>query len=60
MTYNEIIEIVKKGKTGMLPNFKGYFKWDFSKDKMLFYNEDYVCLAERLNIQKRNDFYYII
>ena len=31
MTYNEIEKILKQGKIGMLPNYKGYFHWDYGK-----------------------------
>ena len=36
MTYNELYNIVKKGKVGLLPNFKGYFKWDYADNDMIF------------------------
>lgn len=60
MTYKELEEAVKTGKIGLLPNFKGYFKWNYAKNKMFFYNEDYIIPADKLDIQKRDDFYFII
>lgn len=60
MTYSEILEIAKKGKTVMLPNFIGYFKWDFGNKILVFTNGDYKCFAEELDITNRQDFYYII
>lgn len=60
MTYSEITEIAKQGKLGKLPNFIGYFKWDFGSNSLIFYNGDYRCPAESLDVLNRNDFYYII
>lgn len=60
MTYSEILEIAKQGKTAMLPNFIGYFKWDFGNKVLIFTNGDYKCLAEELDIKNRQDFFYII
>lgn len=60
MTYKESIEKAKQGKTLMLPNFIGYFKWDYNTSSLIFQNQDYECLADTLNIQNRNDFYYIL
>lgn len=60
MNYNEAIKIAKSGKTLMLPNFIGYFKWDFGNANLVFFNGDYKCLAEQLDIKNRQDFYYII
>ena len=60
MTYKESIEKAKQGKTLMLPNFIGYFKWDYGTNSLIFQNKDYKCLADTLNIQNRNDFYYIL
>jgi hypothetical protein len=31
MTLEEVIPYIKKGHWGMLPNYKGYFKWDYYK-----------------------------
>lgn len=60
MTYSEILEIAKQGKTAMLPNFTGYFNWDFGNKTLIFKNGDYKCLAEELDIKNRQDFFYII
>lgn len=60
MTYSKITEIAKQGKLCKLPNFIGYFKWDYSNNSFVFYNEDYKCLADTLDVQNRQDFYYII
>lgn len=60
MTYSEICKIASKGYTCMLPNFTGYFKWDYYLKDLIFQNKDYKCRAKNLNIQDRTDFYYII
>lgn len=59
MNIQEIEYLVKRGKVGMLPNYKGYFKWDYAKDCMYMQNGDY----RKYNLDeesKRTDFYYII
>ena len=60
MTYNEAIKIAKSGKTLILPNFIGYFKWDFGNRVLVFTNGDYRCNADDLNVKNRTDWYYII
>lgn len=60
MTYDEMLKVTRKGKLGKLPNFIGYFKWDFGSKALIFTNGDYKCLAEELDIKNRQDFYYII
>ena len=29
MTLEEVTPYIKRGHWGLLPNYKGYFKWDF-------------------------------
>lgn len=60
MMYKEMINIAKQGKTCKLPNFEGYFIWDYGMNELIFQNKDYKCLANSLDILDRNDFYYII
>lgn len=60
MTYNELCELAKQGKTGRLPNFIGYFNWSYSNNELMFHNGDFKCKAKDLNVQNRTDFYYII
>ncbi len=60
MTYTELCNKTKEGKLGKLPNFEGYFKWDYAINNLIFYNGDFQCNAKDLNIQDRTDFYYII
>ena len=60
MNDQESIKIAKQGKTIMLPNFIGYFKWNFGNNTLVFTNRDFKCEAEQLDIKNRQDFYYII
>lgn len=62
MTYQELYKLVRKGKTGMIPNWKGYIKWNYSKNQIYFVNGDYRIDQEELEnkIKDRNDLYYII
>ena len=36
MTYEQIIPIAKKGNIIKLPNWDGYFKWNYEFDKLEF------------------------
>jgi hypothetical protein len=36
MTYKELEPKLKEGHWGKLPNYNGYFKWNFSKDELYF------------------------
>lgn len=60
MTYNEICVLAKTGNLIKLPNFEGYFKWDYAINDLVFYNGSYKCRASDLDIKNRTDFYYII
>lgn len=64
MTYLEIKELCRKGKTGIIPDWKGYLEWDYNTDTLQFVNGDYVMTQDELennhNVTNRNDLYYII
>lgn len=60
MDYNGATLWAATGHTLMLPNFTGYFKWDWGAKKMIFINGDFRCNAEDLNVKDRTDWYYII
>ena len=60
MIYNEICIVAKEGKLIKLPNFVGYFKWDYAINDLIFYNGTFKCKASDLDIKNRIDFYYII
>lgn len=58
MTYEQIIPIAKKGSIIKLPNWDGYFKWNYAVDKLEFINNDYRSFD---NIDTlRTDYYYLI
>lgn len=58
MTYEEIIPIAKKGNIIKLPNWDGYFKWDYKTGRLQFINNEFKSFD---NIDKtRTDYYYII
>lgn len=58
MTYEQIISIAKKGNIIKLPNWDGYFKWNYKVDKLEFINNEYRSFN---NIDTtRTDYYYII
>lgn len=59
MTYNDAYKIAKEGKWMKLPNFEGYFRWDYFQDDFIFINDKYRCKAIDLDVQNRTDFYYI-
>lgn len=59
MTLDEVIPYIKEGHWGLLPNYKGYFKWDYCQQCVYMQNEDYK--KYNLTDEKlRTDFYYII
>ena len=35
MTYDEMLKVTRKGKLGKLPNFIGYFKWNFVENETI-------------------------
>jgi hypothetical protein len=42
MSYTEIYNLCKSGKTGIIPGWKGYIKYSYSNDELYFINEDYI------------------
>ena len=46
MDYNGATLWAATGHTLMLPNFTGYFKWDWGAKKMIFINGDFRCDAD--------------
>lgn len=60
MTYTDIIPIAKSGKLIALPNFQGFFKWNYNTNDVEFINKDYRCPAKQLDVLNRLDFYPII
>ena len=62
MTIQELKPIVKKGNQGIIPNWKGYIKYDYYLDQVYFSNNDYRLYEKDLidKLNNRNDLYYII
>ena len=62
MTLKEINPLIRRGKVGIIPSWKGYIKWNYALDKIQFTNNDYIMTQEELEdkIRNRNDLYYII
>ena len=63
MTYSEIISIIKTGKTAILPNWKGLFKWDYANKELYFVDGDYRLNQQQLidmGLKSRTDWYHII
>lgn len=63
MTYLEAVKYAKQGKLLLLPGWQGQFMWDYSNNKLIFKNGDYILNSEQLqqfNLDNRNDWYYII
>lgn len=58
MTYQEILEKAKKGKTCLLPNYKGYFNYNYGSGQLYFHNGDYYKGVDE-ELKKRNDWYFI-
>lgn len=55
MTYQEIKNICRKGKVGLVPGIKGYITWNYATDTLQFDGD--IRLSD---IENREDLYYII
>lgn len=62
MTLEELKPIIRKGKLGLIPKWKGYIKWDYVLEQMYFINDGYILTEQELKdkLKTRNDLYYII
>ena len=62
MNYQELKKVVQYGKTGMIPGWKGYIKWDYNLNELYFVNDNYRLSQNELEqkINNQNDLYYII
>ena len=59
MTLEEVTPYIIDGHWGLLPNYKGYFKWDFLNKCVYMQNGDYKKY-DLTDEKLRTDFYYII
>lgn len=60
MTFEQAILQAKQGKVLMLPNYIGYFKWNYSEQELYFQNRDYITSQIEEEVKKRTDWFYII
>lgn len=63
MDYNKATLHAATGRTLLLPGWRGYFYWDYSKKELNFRNGDYHLDNKQLRekgAMERTDWYYII
>ena len=62
MNIFELKEYLQEGKTGIIPGWIGYLKYNYGKNEIYFQNNDYIMNQKELidKIKNRNDLYYII
>lgn len=59
MSYSDLEPLLIRGKIGLLPNYTGYFHWDYAKKCMYMKNGDYITY-DLDKEKKRTDWFYII
>lgn len=59
MTLEEVTPYIIKGHWGLLPHYKGYFKYDYYRQCVYMQNGDYKKY-DLTDEKLRTDFYYII
>lgn len=63
MTYQDIKNKATKGYIIKLPNWEGYFKYNYGNQQLYFQNGDYYLNEDQIKekrLHERNDWYYII
>ena len=63
MDYTQATLKAATGERLLLPGWTGYFYWNYSNNTLEFKNEDYHLNNKELkkfNLEKRNDWYYIV
>lgn len=62
MIYNEIYNLCRRGKIGLIPGWIGYIKYDYNLNQLYFVNGDYILKEDELKKQigNRTDLLYII
>ena len=63
MNYNLATLYAATGKTLMLPDWQGYFNWDYNNNELYFQNGDYRLNNQQLRekgVMERTDWYYIL
>ena len=62
MNYNQATLRAATGDIIMLPDWQGYFKWDYNKQEFYFQNGDYYLNNQQIRemkLDQRTDWYYI-
>lgn len=62
MDWNLATLYAATGHTLMLPQWQGYFKWNYNKKELYFQNGDYYlndAQIKDMKLDQRNDWYYI-
>lgn len=60
MTLNQIKEVCKQGKIGLIPGWVGYIKYNYLTNQIYLENGDYKMYNLEDQIKDRTDLYYII
>lgn len=63
MTLEELKPLLRKGNKGLIPNQKGFIKWDYVLGQMYYIeNNSNILTEQELKdiLKNRNDLYYII
>ena len=62
MTLEELKPLIRKGKIGLIPKWKGYIKWNYVLGQMYFINDGYILTEQELKdkLKDRTDLFYII
>ena len=62
MNIFELREYLQRGKTGIIPGWIGYLRYNYGKNEIYFQNDDYIMSQKELidKIKDKTDLYYII
>ena len=55
MDWNLATLYAATGHTLMLPQWQGYFKWNYNKKELYFQNEDYYLNEEQIRETHKNE-----
>lgn len=62
MNIFELREYLQRGKTGIIPGWIGYLRYNYGKNEIYFQNDNYIMSQKELidKIKDKTDLYYII
>ena len=62
MNIFELREYLQRGKTGIIPGWIGYLRYNYGKNEIYFQNDNYIMRQKELidKIKDKTDLYYII